>query len=229
MYFPVRCRSDSLSAMPYGCEYLFSQLRSTRPPARKTLLAGAIFLGLGVAGYWQLEQTSDLSEFTILLITVLLTAATVLLGSIIDRNKAARQWLWLLVPYGCCLLLYSTVIRSVDKLGRYPTRELTHQFGSYAIAFFAIVFVWILIVPVRGSHGAGSRLRTLQSAVTAAVALAQILFAFLFLHELRSATSIAQVRVAARMLSYTGLAVYLLLVLKALLRRRIADIGTLAD
>jgi len=119
--------------------------------------------------------------------------------------------------------MYSRVVVSAAKLMRHPTLESSHQFGLRAIAFFSLIFVWIVIAPVRVSREPNARLRKLQFAVTVAVALVQIILGVQFLRELRSATSIEQVRTSMGMLLYAALALYLFLVAKMLLPRTVLD------
>jgi hypothetical protein len=123
--------------------------------------------------------------------------------------------------------MYSIVVRSLGKLGRYPTPELRHQFGLRTAAFFGLIFVCILIAPTKGSSDGSARLRRLQVAVAVAVALIQTFFTVRFLHEVWSAASIDQVHASMRFLIWAGLALYLLDVAKMLLPRTVSAIDAL--
>ncbi len=197
-------------------------------PILRTLLLWLIFLGVGIWGCWQLLDTlrRDLVEFTVLLISVLLTIVTVDLGSGIEASKARKKWLWLLIPYALCLLAYSAVISSVSKLGSHPTSELNHQFGLRTVVLFAFLSAWTVIAPGTVSFEASTRLRKLQLAVIALALSAQILFGARFLRELWSAASIEQVRMSMRILAYNGLTLYFLLVAKMLLPKTVLDVNT---
>src|SRR6267378_544550 len=116
---------------------------ATLPPAPailRALLPWVIFLGLGTLGYRHVAHSleNDLYEFTILLITVLLGAVSVLLSSETVDSKAKRRWLWLLVPNASCLFLYASVIIAAAKLKQHPILDLAHQFGLSAVAFFVL-------------------------------------------------------------------------------------------
>jgi len=117
--------------------------------------------------------------------------------------------------------MYSTAIISAAKLKHSPTRDLTHQFGLRAVVFFFIIFVWIIVAPVKVSREANASLRKLQISVAVAVAVVQVFFTVQFLRELWFATSIDQVRASIKMLLYTGTALYLFLTAKMLLPRTV--------
>ena len=93
--------------------------------------------------------------------------------------------------------------------------------------FFVLIFVWVLIVPVKGSSDSSVRVRSLQIGVAVAAVLVQLFFAVQFLRELWSATWVDQVRTMMRMLIYAGLSLYLFLVVKTLLPRTILNIEAL--
>jgi len=69
--------------------------------------------------------------------------------------------------------MYSSVIGSASKLMQHPTIEITHQFGLRTVAFFALIFAWILIAPTKVPWDTNANLRKLQLAVAVAAALAQ--------------------------------------------------------
>jgi hypothetical protein len=187
-------------------------------------------MGVGAWSYVQLTQTlsRDVVEFTVLLVSVLLSIVTVDLGAVIDASMVRRKWLWLFIPYALSLYLYSTVVRAVIKLGQSPTHELGVQFGLRTVAFFFLLSVWILVVPIRPSSQANTSLRKLHLALAVVVGLIQTILGTHFLRELWLAASVDQVRTSMRSLIYVGLTLYLFLVVKLLLPRTISDLAALS-
>jgi hypothetical protein len=138
---------------------------------------------------------------------------TILFGAFVPTTLKGNLWkkllMWL-IPFAFALFMFAIVVSSEVKLMRYPTPELTHQFGLRSVAFFATIFVWVLLTP-RGLDETNFNWRKLRVLIPVAVGLLQVLFAVQFLREIWVATSIDQVRFSVRLLLYTGIALYLFL------------------
>jgi len=128
-------------------------------------------------------------------------------------NLLKKLLVWL-IPFAFGLFMFTIVVSSEVKLMRYPTPELTHQFGLRSVAFFASIFVWVLLTPPRGLRETTFNWRKLRVVIPVAVGLLQVLFAVQFLREIWVETSIDQVRFSLRLLLYAGIALYLFLLVR---------------
>jgi len=105
--------------------------------------------------------------------------------------------------------MFVSVTKSYVNVIRHLKPDLIHQFGLRSVAFFAIILAWAIFTPSRGSWNTSVKVRKLKVAIAVAVGLLQTLLAIQFLFEIWAATSTDQVRLAVRLLLYTGLALYL--------------------
>ncbi len=179
------------------------------------MIAWALLLGFGAFGYVHVSNSLRYDMFAF--IEIFAAFPTVLFVAFRPAYLKGNLWtkllMWL-IPYASALFIFTIVVKSEVKLMRYPTPELTHQFGLRSVAFFACIFVWTLIAPPRRSGETNFKWRKLRLAIPFAVGLLQVLFAVQFLREIWVATSIDQVRFALRLILCAGLALYLFLLVR---------------
>jgi hypothetical protein len=184
------------------------------------MIVWAILLGFGAFGYVRVSKALRHDMFAFIeFIAPFPTVLFVAFGPTTLKGNLWKKLLLWLIPFASALFMFTIVVRSEVKLMRYPTPELTQKFGLCSVAFFACIFAWTLITPPRGSGETNFKWRKLRLAIPVAVGLLQALFAVQFLREIWVATSIDQVRFSVRLLLYTGLALYFLLLAMIFLPR----------
>src|SRR5271157_5427260 len=115
----------------------------------RNILAGALFLALGILGYTYLLGAKDFSEFvTLTLIFVLAPPSMLTLGQF-DVKTTAKKRALALFFYVLCLISFSTVLHSVAEIRHNSNTEVIHQFGLRMVVFYVLNFVWTLVVPVK--------------------------------------------------------------------------------
>jgi len=175
----------------------------------------AVFLGFGAFGYVYVSNAlrRDMLAF-IVFIAPFPTVLFVALGPTTKERKVLKRWIACLIGFAFCLFMFISVTRSYVNLIRQLSPDLIHQFGLRSVAFFASIFAWVILTPPRRSWDTNVKVRKLRVAIAVAVGLLQALFAFRFLLQIWAATSIDQVRLSLRPLLYTGLALYLFLLVR---------------
>lgn len=193
---------------------------ATMSAAHRNTVACILFAGFGVFSFVYLVDliSRDLKVFALLLVSALLTIAIVVLSSIVLESKSANKWARIAIPFLLCLFVYAMIVKSVGKLGRYPTPDLTHQLGLRYTVFFAVLFGWILIATMAGRpRDVNPRLLKVQFVVTGATAFFLVTFAIYFLRGVWSAASTEQLRSSMKALIYMGMTVYFFIVARVFL------------
>jgi hypothetical protein len=175
-------------------------------------------LGLGAFGYIYTSNALKRDMFAfVAFIGTFPTIFFLMLSPTSKEDGGLKRWLGCLIAFVLCLLMFVSVTKSYVNVIRHLTPDLIHQFGLRSVAFFALILAWVIFTPSRRSRNTSVKVRKLIVAIAVAVGLLQTLLAIQFLFEIWAATTTDQVRLAVRLLLYTGLALYLLALVRVFL------------
>jgi len=189
------------------------------PPERgrhlsfRMFLAWLFYVVAGVWGFFYLSRTlkADLRLFTILCPVMLINVVAGSIWSSI-RASAKVKWGWLVIPLGCCLLIYASIVKAVGNLAQDANGGFHSQYGLRISLLLAILCLWILIVPIEGWPEVSPPKRRFAIVVAAVGALTMVLFVVRFFYQLSSTASLPldQVRDAMSWLLSASVILFLL-------------------
>ena len=208
------------------------QLSSARSSAERgrhlsfrMFLAWLFFIAAGVWGFVYLSRTlqADLRLFTILCPVMLINVVVISIWSSICANGKVK-WAWLVIPFGCCLLIYASIVKVTGNFAQATKGAFQSQYGLQISLLLAILCLWILIAPIKGWTEVSPPKRRLATAMAAIGTLAMVLFVGQFLYQLLSTRTLSldQVRGAMSWLLRASVVLYVLAGGKILLPKTIA-------
>ena len=191
----------------------------------RMFLAWLFFGAAGVWGFLYLSRTlqADLRLFTIVCPVMLINViATSIWSSICASGKV--KWAWTVIPFGCCLLIYASIVKAVSNFAQDAKGGFHFQYGLRISLLLAILCLWILIAPIKGWPEVSPPKRRLAIAMAAIGILAMVFFVGQFLDQSLSTRSLSldQVRGAMSWLLRASVVLYVLAGAKILLPKTIA-------
>jgi hypothetical protein len=191
----------------------------------RMFLAWLFYVVAGVWGFVYLSRTlkADLRLFTIVCPVMLINVVAVSIWSSICAN-AKVKWAWMVIPFGCCLLIYASIVKETGNFAQATKGAFHSQYGWQIALLLAILCLWILTAPIKGWTEVSPQKRRLATAMAAIGTLAMVLFVGQFLYQSLSTRSLSldEVRGAMSWLLRASVVLYVLLGGKMLLPKTIA-------